>query len=109
MGDADAPSAAPLDLDFDPAALKAKYDAERERRLRQDGVEQYRLIEQDLSNYITDPYVKPGYTRDPLDIDCEVLIVGGGYGGQLIAARLMEAGVSNVKIVEKGGDFGGTW
>src|SRR5687767_15773293 len=30
-------------------------------------------------------------------------------GGQLVAARLKEAGVDDVRIIEKGGDFGGTW
>jgi cyclohexanone monooxygenase len=35
--------------------------------------------------------------------------VGGGFGGLLAAARLREAGVKDIRIIEKGGDFGGTW
>ena len=37
------------------------------------------------------------------------MIVGGGFGGLLAAARLQEAGITNFRIIEKAGDFGGTW
>jgi len=38
-----------------------------------------------------------------------VLVIGGGFGGLLAAARLREAGAERIRIIEKGGDFGGTW
>jgi cation diffusion facilitator CzcD-associated flavoprotein CzcO len=38
-----------------------------------------------------------------------VAFVGGGFAGLVTGARLAEAGVEDVRIVEKGGDFGGTW
>ena len=40
-----------------------------------------------------------------------MLVIGGGFGGLLAGARLREAGVEpgEIRIVEKGGDFGGTW
>jgi cyclohexanone monooxygenase len=96
------------DLGFDPKALKAKYRAERDKRIRQDGNEQYIEIKGQFAHYLEDPYVAP-VTRAPLTDETEVLIVGGGFGGLLAAARLREAGVSDIRIVEKGGDFGGTW
>jgi cyclohexanone monooxygenase len=37
-----------------------------------------------------------------------VVCVGGGFAGLVAGARLREAGV-DVRIIEKGGDFGGTW
>ena len=37
------------------------------------------------------------------------MIIGGGFGGMLAAVRLQEAGITNFRIVEKAGDFGGTW
>ena len=37
------------------------------------------------------------------------LVIGGGFGGLLAGARLREAGVDDIRIIEKGGDFGGTW
>jgi len=96
------------DLGFDPKALKAKYRAERDKRIRQDGNEQYVEMKGQFAHYLEDPYVAP-ITRAPLTDETEVLVIGGGFGGLLAAARLREAGVQDIRIVEKGGDFGGTW
>jgi cyclohexanone monooxygenase len=38
-----------------------------------------------------------------------VAFIGGGFAGLVTGARLKEAGVSDVRIIEKGGGFGGTW
>ncbi len=97
------------DLAFDPKVLKAKYLAERDKRLRAEGNNQYREFTGDFAHYLEDPYVEPGFTRDPLTDEVEVVVIGGGFGGLLAAARLREAGVKDVRIIEKGGDFGGTW
>jgi cyclohexanone monooxygenase len=97
------------DLGFDPDALRAKYRQERDKRLRGDGNAQYREIAGEFAHYLDDPYVQPGFSRDPLTDEVEVVVVGGGFGGQLAAARLRQAGVSDIRIIEKGGDFGGTW
>ena len=103
----------PLDtadtLDFDPNALREKYRAERDKRLRADGNAQYVEVKGDFRHYVDDPYVEPGFTRAPLTDEVDVLVIGGGFGGLLAAARLREAGVERIRIVEKGGDFGGTW
>src|SRR5258707_367456 len=96
-------------LDFDPNALREKYREERDRRLRPDANDQYIEVKGDFSHYIDDPYVEPGFTRAPLTDTVDVLVIGGGFGGLLAAARLREAGVGRIRIVEKGGDFGGTW
>ncbi|HEX3917195.1 MAG TPA: NAD(P)/FAD-dependent oxidoreductase [Caulobacteraceae bacterium] len=97
------------DLDFDPDALREKYRQERDKRLRADGNEQYVEVKGDFRHYIDDPYVDPGFTRAPLSDAVDALVIGGGFGGLLAAARLREAGVDRIRIVEKGGDFGGTW
>ncbi|HEY5290292.1 MAG TPA: NAD(P)/FAD-dependent oxidoreductase [Caulobacteraceae bacterium] len=97
------------ELGFDPKALRAKYRAERDKRLRADGNEQYVKIEGAFARYLEDPYVEPGFTRAPLADEVDVVIVGGGFGGLLAGARLREAGVKDIRIIEKGGDFGGTW
>ena len=96
-------------LDFDPAGLKTRYLSERDKRIRPDGNEQYVEVTADFSRYVDDPYVKPGFTREPLFDDVEVVIIGGGFGGLLTAARLREAGVEDIRVIEKAGDFGGTW
>jgi cyclohexanone monooxygenase len=89
--------------------VRDRYRAERDKRLRADGNEQYRNIAGEFADYLDDPYVKPGFTRAPLTDEIEVVVIGGGFGGLLAAARLKEAGVADVRIIEKGGDFGGTW
>lgn len=95
--------------DIDAEALRAKYRAERDKRLRKDGNEQYVEIAGDYARYLEDPYVQPGFTREPLTDEVEVVVIGGGFGGLLAGARLREAGVDSVRMIEKGGDFGGTW
>lgn len=95
---------------FDPAVLKEKYREERDKRIRNDGIKQYQEVDtSSLKHYVEDPYAEPGFSRAPVDEDVEFLVVGGGYGGQLIAARLIESGTTNIRIVDKAGDFGGTW
>ena len=96
-------------LDFDPAALKAKYLAERDKRLRDDANEQYVEVTAEFSHYVDDPYVDPGYTREPRFDTVEMAIIGGGFGGLLMAARMKEAGFNDIRMIEKAGDFGGTW
>jgi hypothetical protein len=95
--------------DFDLDAARAKYREERDKRLRPDGNQQYVEVKGDFSHYVDDPYVEPGFTREPLTDDVEVLIIGGGFGGLMAGARLREAGVQSIRIIDKGGDFGGTW
>ena len=97
------------DLGFDPDALLAKYRTERDRRVRQDGNEQYVEMKGQFAHYLEDPYVASGFTREPLTDDTEVIVVGGGFGGLLAGARLREAGFTDIRLIEKGGDFGGTW
>ena len=96
-------------LGFDPDALRAKYRVERDKRLRDDANEQYQEVTGDFSRYVDDPYVEQGYSRAPLADEVDCIVVGGGFGGLLTGARLTEAGVKRVRIIEKGGDFGGTW
>ena len=97
------------ELGFDPGALREKYAAERTKRLRADANNQYREISGQFAHYNEDHYVEPGYTRPALHEELDAVIVGGGFGGQLAAVRLQEAGITNFRIIEKAGDFGGTW
>jgi cyclohexanone monooxygenase len=96
------------DLGFDPDALRDKYRQERDKRLRADGNEQYVEIKDTYAHYLDDPYVER-FEREPLTDEVEVAVIGGGFGGLLAGARLREAGVEDIRMIEKGGDFGGTW
>ena len=96
-------------LDFDPDALRDKYLRERDKRVRNDGNNQYRTASGELARYLDDPSADPDFRRAPLEDEVDVAIVGGGFSGLLAAARLREAGVESMRIIETGGDFGGTW
>jgi len=93
---------------IDREALRRKYREERDKRLRPDGPQQYVRIQGQLAHYLDDPYVER-VEREPLADEVTVAFVGGGFAGLVTGARLKEAGVEDVRIIEKGGDFGGTW
>ncbi len=95
-------------LDFDPDALREKYRFERDKRLRADGNEQYVEVAGQFAHYLDDPYVER-VERGPLFDTVDVAVIGGGFGGLLAGARLRETGVESLRMIEKGGDFGGTW
>jgi len=102
-------SAETINLNFNPDALREKYRSERDKRRRDDANEQYQNVAGDFTHYIDDPYIDHAIEREPLDDTVDVIIVGGGFGGLITGARLREAGVKTIRIIEKGGDFGGTW
>ena len=90
------------------AILLAKYIAERDKRLRPDGNGQYLPLKGRFAHYLDDPYT-PYEQREPKTDHVTFAFVGGGFAGLVTCARLVEAGVRDVRILEKGGDFGGTW
>jgi cyclohexanone monooxygenase len=99
----------PADDNVDISAIAARYKEEREKRLRTDGVDQYRSVDEGfLSHYAQDTWSKP-ISRPPIEEIVDFLIVGTGYSGMILAVRLIEAGITNIRIVDKSGDFGGTW
>ena len=93
---------------IDKEALLKKYRVERDKRLRADGNAQYKRLEDHYPEYAEDPYT-PFVERAPKTDHVTFAFVGGGFGGLVTGARLVEAGIKDVRIIEKGGDFGGTW
>ena len=93
---------------IDKIALHRKYDEERDKRLRADGNDQYLELKGQLAHYLEDPYT-PVAQREPKTDHVTVAFIGGGFAGLVTGARLIEAGIADVRIIEKGGDFGGTW
>ncbi|WP_407165699.1 flavin-containing monooxygenase [Bradyrhizobium sp. ORS 111] len=93
---------------IDKERLRQKYREERNKRLRPDGNDQYLQIKGQLAHYLDDPYT-PLTERAAKTDHVTFAFIGGGFAGLATAARLTEAGVKDVRIVEKGGDFGGTW
>src|SRR5262245_29081803 len=61
-----------------------------------------------FAHYLDDPYCEP-IERPPLTDDIGVVMIGGGFGGLVVGARLRQAGIDDFRMIEKGGDVGGTW
>ena len=95
-------------IDIDKVALRKKYLEERDKRLRPEGNEQYLRIKGHLAHYLDDPYT-PIVPREAKKDHVRFAFIGGGFGGLSTGARLAEAGIKDVRMIEKGGDFGGTW
>jgi cation diffusion facilitator CzcD-associated flavoprotein CzcO len=93
---------------FDPDALRERYAAERSKRLRDDANDQYVEVAGPFAHYLDDPYVQR-VERGPCHDEVDVAVVGGGFAGLIAAARLKQAGIGDVRLIEKGGDVGGTW
>ncbi len=97
------------ELGFDPEALRTKYRTERDKRLREEANEQYKEVKGKYAGFIKDPNISQLLSREALTDEVEIAIIGGGFGGLIAGVRLKELGFHNIRIIEKGGDFGGTW
>ncbi|WP_436791993.1 flavin-containing monooxygenase [Yinghuangia sp. YIM S10712] len=95
--------------EVDHAALREKYLAERDKRLRAEGQGQYLVTEDGFEEfYEADPH-KPVVPRTAISEDIDVAVLGGGFAGLIAGARLRQAGVDDFRIIELAGDFGGVW
>lgn len=96
--------------------IEAKYQAERAKRLRSEGMSQFTdLFSIDkYTKFIADPWEEESatqYKSAPTPERTEVLIIGAGFGGLLYAARLIDSGFApeDIHLVDNAGGFGGTW
>src|SRR5215510_6822231 len=93
---------------IDRPALRRKYREERDKRLRPDGNEQYIEPRGRFAHFLDDPYVDR-VERAPRRDEVTVAFIGGGFAGLATGARLKQAGVADIRIIEGGGDVGGAW
>src|SRR6201993_2862744 len=92
----------------------ARFNAEEQARYRafkeaRRGAADYIAMEGEFKKYLDDVYSEPPIPREALNDECEILVVGAGFGGLLLWHKLKEAGFTDVRFCEKGGDVGGTW
>ncbi|HEY1849728.1 MAG TPA: NAD(P)/FAD-dependent oxidoreductase [Candidatus Binataceae bacterium] len=88
------------------AEEQAKYRAFKEAR---SGAADYMAMEGEFKKYLDDVYSEPPIPREALTDECEILVLGAGFGGLLLWQKLSQAGFKDVRFCEKGGDVGGTW
>ena len=97
-----------------PPPPGARFNAEEQKKYREfkearDGAADYMRMEGEFAKYLEDVYSEPPVPRGALSDDCEILVIGAGFGALLLWYRLMQAGMTDVRFCEKGGDVGGTW
>ena len=61
-----------------------------------------------FARYRDDPFT-PVTERDAVVDEVDVVIVGGGIAGVSVGARLRQAGLERIRIVDQAGGIGGTW
>ena len=88
-------------------AAKARYETERAKRLRDEGLAQYETLSE--HHLDRDPWADPDFARDPIIEKVEVVVLGGGWAGMLTGINLVKRGITNFRILDKAADFGGTW
>jgi cation diffusion facilitator CzcD-associated flavoprotein CzcO len=95
-------------MNVDHDALRERYRLERDKRLRGDGNDQYLEPSGKFEYMVDDPYVDR-VEREPMVDEVTVALIGGGFSGLCVGARLKQAGIDDVRIIEVGGDVGGAW
>src|ERR1700736_5223065 len=90
-------------------ALLERYRTERAKRIRSDGVAQFRKTEGEFARFLDDPNAEAPLSRAPLNDEVDVVVVGGGWSGLLTPARLRQTGVDNFRVIDSAADFGGVW
>lgn len=94
---------------FDPEVVRERYLAERDKRLVPSR-EAIADLDTDprLIGWRTDPFT-PRRDRSPETREVEVAILGAGIAGLSTGARLREAGVEDLCLIDAAGGVGGTW
>ncbi len=95
------PPIAPIDASI----AHQRFAQEREKRLRRDGTAQYIVAESEMEH---DPWT-PRRERATVHDHVRFTFVGGGWAGLLSGAELARKGVTDVRIIDRAGDFGGVW
>jgi cyclohexanone monooxygenase len=97
------------DVEVDVETVRARYEAERNKRLNKVGTDQYIFLEGDYRKFAQDPHAGPILPRAPIEEDLDILIIGAGLCGIQLGAELRRNSLENFRILDVASDFGGTW
>ncbi len=97
------------ELGIDIAALRAKYRAERDKRVRPEGLGQFVRIDREHHHKFDEVAGAAPPARAPLNDQVEIAVIGAGFGGLLLGAQLRKAGIEGLRFIDRAGDFGGVW
>ena len=95
-------------LKIDKEGILKRYGQERAKRIRDDGLAQFKPAS-GVNSHFKDDSIAPVTPRDPINSETTVLIVGGGFAGLVTAIELKRRGVTQFVILDRAGGFGGTW
>src|SRR5205814_6546613 len=94
---------------FDPEHVREKYQQERAKRMTESrGVIHDLKGDARFAEYVRDPFT-PFVERDPLVEDADVAIIGAGMSGVVVGAKLRDAGLRRIVLIDRAGGIGGTW
>lgn len=93
---------------MDAEGLRRRYREERDKRLRVDGNDQYLEPTGRFASLLDDPWTEPS-PREPIDDEVTFAIIGAGFAGLSVGARLRQAGVDDIRLIDAAGDVGGVW
>lgn len=106
------PTKTPPADSIDIPAIRQKYYHERDKRVVRSAADQYVHVghhgDAFAEVYEGDPHM-PVIPRDPISEDLDVAVLGGGWTGILAGYHLQNAGVSDFRVIDHAGDFGGVW
>jgi cation diffusion facilitator CzcD-associated flavoprotein CzcO len=94
---------------FDPEAVREKYERERAKRMTESrGVIHDLKRDERFAEYTSDPFT-PFVERAPVTEDVDVAVIGAGMSGVVMGAKLRDAGLRRIVLIDKAGGIGGTW
>jgi cation diffusion facilitator CzcD-associated flavoprotein CzcO len=94
---------------FDPEAVRERYAHERAKRMTESrGVVHDVWGDDHFAGYLRDPFT-PFIERDSMTADVDVAVIGAGMSGVVVGAKLRDAGVERVVLIDRAGGIGGTW
>ena len=99
------------EIKVDVPALRKRYAEEREKRMQARAAAQAAQpqLKGSFSKLDCDYYANRAVTRRRLVEETEAVVIGGGISGLISSARLRQQGVKDLWLIDKAGDFGGTW